>query len=511
MTRRWWVMAAVAAGWFGAAAAVAVNPRPEGPPPAEIAEEAAQFAPQLLLFAQAVQREYVTEVDRVEILVAALGGLYEAARQPLPPGLRDDLKRLTEGEQLIYLFRRRAELGRVEALAGRKAIAIAMQASVAALDPHCGVAGPSRRGLPFDETEFGAGLEFANAPSSDRDAGTRAIDLIPSAILIRSVTIGSPAQKAGLRPGDRIVRVDGKPCDKLTPVEYVGAFLSNQRGEGRPRTLDVVRDGAAPFAVKLAPGPYYPECVYGARREPDGQWDYLLDPAGRIGYIRVGSIEVLAGVQFADALQSLVNQKARGLVLDLRWCPGGYLDPAVSLTKLLLRPGQPVASIQRRGERMVPVEAAPDGEPVVDLPLVVLINGETMGGGEMVAAALQDHKRGILVGERTFGKATVQQSLEHPVEGIPFKITKGLLRPPGGRNLQKPRNARSTDVWGVSPDPGRWLPLSPEAGARLKEWWTWQALRPANDRTALPTDDPDSDPQLKAALDILRELARRRA
>src|SRR5262249_17796418 len=121
--------------------------------------------------------------------------------------------------------------------------------------------------------------------------------------------------------------------------------------------LTLLRPGRAePWDVTLAPTPFRPEPVFGARRRLDGSWAYLLDPTDRIGYIRLDAIsqsdEYLPKtlLAFQDALKSLRGQSVRGLVLDLRWSPYGYLKPAVAIAQLLLPEGAPVAFQFERGQ-----------------------------------------------------------------------------------------------------------------------------------------------------------------
>jgi carboxyl-terminal processing protease len=147
------------------------------------------------------------------------------------------------------------------------------------------------------------------------------------------------------------------------------------------------------------------------------------------------------------------------------------------------------------------------GPSVTDLPIVALVNGETSGGGELIAAALQDHGRAVVAGQRTVGKGSVQKPLDRsPVQ---FKLTTGTFLRPSGKNLQRYPDSKPTDDWGVRPDVGREIPLTPAAGRRLKDWWTQFTLRPAGSTEALPLDDPDNDPQRQAAVQMVRDLLER--
>ena len=142
---------------------------------------------------------------------------------------------------------------------------------------------------------------------------------------------------------------------------------------------------------------------------------------------------------------------------------------------------------------------------------MVLVGAETTGGGEMIAAVLQDLGRAVVVGDRTFGKGSVQRTLKNnPLEqqflDMQFKITTGMLRRPNQKSLQRYPHSQPADDWGVRPDPGRWIPVSRELNQQLKEWWLLHALRPVGDRSQLPVDDVDADPQLSAALRMLKGM-----
>jgi carboxyl-terminal processing protease len=192
-------------------------------------------------------------------------------------------------------------------------------------------------------------------------------------------------------------------------------------------------------------------------------------------------------------------------VLDLRWCPGGYLNEAVEVADLFLGNGT-IATIKNRG-REDTVYRGSDENQFRKLSLVVLVNGETSGGAELIAAALQDHGRGKVVGQRTLGKASVQTPLAVGIEGFGFKLTSGTFVRPSGKNLHRfPDSAGDAD-WGVVPDED--ARLSPDLGKRLKQWWVVQGLRPARASDRLPLDDPRADPQQIAALVLLRKQTAR--
>ena len=141
--------------------------------------------------------------------------------------------------------------------------------------------------------------------------------------------------------------------------------------------------------------------VFGVLRLPGGKWDCLLDREHKIGYVRVGPIEYGADERLAEMLADLAQQGCRGLILDLRWCPGGFVNEGTRIAGLFLPAGATIARMKYRianepGNR--PDERAADGPKFADVPLVVLVGSETTGGGELIAAALQDSGRATVIG-----------------------------------------------------------------------------------------------------------------
>ena len=530
-------LAAVAALASALPAAPVPAPVPAGPPlsgAAHLRAESLNYAHQLLNIVATIEMEYVRPVSRADLAEAALTGLYEAARQPVPASLKADLQRAGDGGDLLALLVRfREQLGDVDALRGNRALLVSLQALPRALDPYCGLTSPQEfRYLDLQEGVSATGLEFVGVtapmlagvvPGAGMVRGEVTFTFPPSGpagpVRVQAVIPGSPAQRAGLRPADLIVKLDGRPPESPAFAGLLRRLLPPQPGlpteppAGLPPAvrLTLLRPGrAAPFDVTLAPAAFRPETVFGARRRGDGTWDYLLDPTERIGYVRLGAIGGGSHAEFRDALKSLRGQSVRGLVLDLRWCPGGYLRQAATIARLLLPDGSPVANQRARTGQVTPVLSGPEaiGEPHLDFPVVVLVGGETSGGGELIAAALQDSGRAVIAGQRTVGKATVQTELGRTYN-IPFKLTTGTFVRPSGKSLQRYPDSKPSDDWGIRPDAGRELPLTAESSRRLREWWTLHALRPADSAEALPVDDPENDPQRQAAVQMVRELIRK--
>jgi carboxyl-terminal processing protease len=245
----------------------------------------------------------------------------------------------------------------------------------------------------------------------------------------------SPARRDGIEPGDRIIAIDGTKLGGLTLDDISEAF----RGlRGEQTTLTVLREGVAdPLQIATV-------------REPVAQPAVEVAPLGDVVYARIEQFQ--DGV--ADDLLDLVtatHPTPSGLLLDLRDNPGGLLSQAVAVTDLFLDDGLIVATRARPGTAMNLEEhhATPGGFDA-ELPVVVLVNGMSASASEIVAAALQDTGRATLVGERTYGKGSVQKVYTHldpsrPGAEAALKLTVGWYTTPSGEPVA-PREGRVPDI-----------------------------------------------------------------
>ncbi|MFN2110622.1 MAG: S41 family peptidase, partial [Anaerolineae bacterium] len=202
---------------------------------------------------------------------------------------------------------------------------------------------------------------------------------------------GSPAETAGLQPQDRIVAVDGVSIVGLTLSEMIGKV----RGPaGTEVVLTVEREGEQPFDVTVTRDRFELEITEAEMLEGD------------IGYIRLREFGSLASDELTADLEELLAQNPRGIILDLRFNPGGWLDQALEVSDIFLDDGVILTQRWKNGTEQV-FEAKPGGIGE-DIPLVVLVDRGSASASEIVAGALQDHGRAILIGEQTFGKGAVQ-------------------------------------------------------------------------------------------------------
>ncbi|MDH5424996.1 MAG: S41 family peptidase [Gammaproteobacteria bacterium] len=233
----------------------------------------------------------------------------------------------------------------------------------------------------------------------------------------------TPAFRAGMESGDLIIKLDDKPVKGMTLDEAVKLM----RGEpGSDIVLTVVRSGKdAPFNVTITRDIIKVKSVKNRMLEAD------------YGYVRISSFQSKTGSQLLDAIKKLTKENKKplnGLVLDLRNNPGGVLHAAAEVSDLFLNKGKIVYTEGRIDNSYMEFNAKP-GDVLSGVPLIVLINGGSASASEIVAGALQDHKRGIIVGSKSFGKGSVQTIQELPAGGA-IKITTARYFTPSGRSIQ---------------------------------------------------------------------------
>lgn len=280
-------------------------------------------------------------------------------------------------------------------------------------------------------------------------------------VMIVNPLEGSPASRMGVRPGDRIAAVDGKPTDGWSLNRAVDSITGPA---GKPVTLTLRREDVdEPIDVSLVRETIKMRSVNGWWKRGLDQrgnpvWDWWLDPQAGIGYVRLTSFNEDSLDDFMDAIRAMKRERPlNGLVLDLRGNPGGLLKSAVGFTNLFVDRG-PIVSVQDRdGRRIAAVEAEPNRAPLAGLPLVVLINSGSASASEIVAGSLQANGAALVVGERSFGKGSVQtvQPVKDGANEAAVKVTTQyyVLPPMAGETAGRLVHRRATsEDWGVNPD-----------------------------------------------------------
>jgi carboxyl-terminal processing protease len=374
----------------------------------------------------------------------------------------------------------------------RELIEAAVRGVMAKLDPYSSYIGPEEieRFRATVESEFGGiGIQIT---MEDGD------------LKILSPIYGTPAYKAGLLAGDRILEIDGASTEDFTIDDAVARLKGK---EGSAVVLTIIhpqRDEKEIVSVKREK--IHVETVLGDRRGDDGHWDLFLDQSERIGYLRVTAFSRDTAEELKTALKKLKAAKVRGLILDLRFNPGGLLTSAVEVSDLFLAEGRIVSTKGRNSpERVWNAKKAPK---FTDVPMVVLVNRYSASSSEIVAACLQDHHRAAIVGERTWGKGSVQNVIEMEDGRSAIKLTTAAYLRPSGQNIHRFPDAKETDEWGVTPDKGYVLKLNED------ELYKLLAYRRDRDILRLPGaakskngngEKPFVDRQLELAVKCLKE------
>lgn len=303
----------------------------------------------------------------------------------------------------------------------------------------------------------------------------------------------TPASKAGIQPGDLIVKIDGQPTKGLSLMEAV----DKMRGKaGSNINLTLVREGGKPFDVELTRAVIKVKSVRSQLLE-DGY-----------GLIRISQFQVNTGEEVGKALAKLRKdngKKLRGLVLDLRNNPGGVLQAAVEVADHFLKKGLIVYTEGRIANSELRFNADPE-DASEGVPLVVLINGGSASASEIVAGALQDHKRGVLMGTDSFGKGSVQTVLPLNNDRA-LKLTTALYFTPNGRSIQ---------AQGIVPDieVARAKLTREDGGELIKEAdlaghlgnGNGGADKPSGSKQQKAPRPQDDDYQLSQALNLLKGL-----
>ena len=271
---------------------------------------------------------------------------------------------------------------------------------------------------------------------------------------------GTPAYKAGVLAGDVIVKIDGKATSSMHLNDAVDMI---QGDPGQPIQLTVRHPGAADTVdVNLVREEIHVPTVMGDLRKPDdpAHWDFMLDRANKIGYLRITNFGETTAEETRAAVQELEKQGVRGLVIDLRNNPGGLLLSAVEICDLFLEQGV-IVSTKGRNHKDEVYEAKPEGTlllPADKHPMVVLVNRYSASASEIVSACLQDHGRAIVVGERSYGKGSVQNIIKMENGASALKLTTASYWRPSGRNIHHFPDAKDFTAAGIDPDEWGVLP-----------------------------------------------------
>jgi carboxyl-terminal processing protease len=326
-------------------------------------------------------------------------------------------------------------------------------------------------------------------------------------ITVLSPMVGTPAYEAGIEAGDVIVKIDGKPTENMTRDEAVDLIMGQP---GQKVVLTVLHEGAKdPVDIPIVRAEITIPTVLGDVRKSDNprEWDFILDKEHKIAYVRLSNFSKTSAGELRNAIMELEKEGARGLILDLRNNPGGLLRSAVEISDLFLSEGR-IVSTKGRNHREEVYDAKPDGTlflPADRHPMAVLVNKYSASASEIVAAALQDHKRAVMVGERTYGKGSVQNIILMEHETSALKLTTASYWRPSGKNIHRFPDSKETDEWGVKPDVGLEVPMKDDERMDYIRYRDQRDVYRAKPRARAKEVKPFQDRVLQKALEYLRK------
>lgn len=279
------------------------------------------------------------------------------------------------------------------------------------LDPHS---------VFFDRDQFAQLQEMERSIS--KGFGT-IVSVLPGRVIILQTMAGSPSQKSGLSPGDEIIAINDIPLSRLD-IEQLVQLLGYTRQ--REAQLLIRRQGTArPLPVTLRPEEL---------QSPSVDRAFLLESG--IGYLRATSFDANTGSLVQEAIEKLGGHKLKALLLDLRDNPGGVVQSGLATASLFLDPSARIISARGRSAEPESIEAPRDSKPYT-FPLAVLVNSKTGSASEIVAGAIQDNDRGLIIGDTTFGKGLVQRVFPLS-DDTGLALTTAFYYTPSGRSIQKP-------------------------------------------------------------------------
>jgi C-terminal peptidase prc len=468
---------------------------------------AESFARTVIEVSDRVKSKYVKEVNQGNLVAWAVRGLYRRVDEKIPADIQERLTKapkMDENELTELLVDVRESLGKREDLDNHKDVDIALQRMMSHLDPYTTYIDPET----VTRVEGDISGNFTGIGIQIRKDAAR--DMLQVVTPIK----GSPAYRKGIQAGDIITTItrevdsEGKPLPKPEVISTKGLPLSDavKKILGEPDTkvkLTVEREGAKePLQFELTRSHIEVESVLGVKRDAkSADWDFYIDPANKIAYIRLTSFARNTFRDLKEAMKKLSKAGINGLVLDLRFNPGGYLDSAVDISNLFISDGL-IVKIRPRVGAEIPYYGHP-ATKYPGFPMACLVNGGSASGSEILAACLQDQERAKIIGERSYGKGSVQDITQF--EGGELKMTIATFWRPNGKNLNKSSTKGNEDEdWGVRPDKGYLVKLSPKEREELGEHQrNAEIIAPRGEAPATEKTE-FKDVQLEKALEYLR-------
>jgi len=418
----------------------------------------------------------------VTALVAPVVRAEDSEKKDAPP--KDDYYTLMK--VFVDTFQQ-VERNYVKDVDRRELLQAAIEGMMTKLDPYSSYISPEEM-AQFSE-------------SVDQEFGGIGIQIHPDErthrLTVMSPLPGTPAYRAGLMAGDTIMEIDGKSTEGYSTDKAVSLLKGKP---GTPVKLGILHAATnKKEQVALVRDVIHVATVLGDHYKPDGSWDFMIDKKDKIGYVRLTHFSRHSAIELEKAINQLLEDGMRGLVLDLRFDPGGLFSQAIEIADMFIEGGT-IVSTKGRNTTERTWEAKKEGT-FPNFPMVVLVNHYSASASEIVAACLQDHHRAIIVGERSWGKGSVQNVIELEGGASALKLTTASYHRPSGKNIHKFPGASESDAWGVMPDPGYEVKFSPRETREYLE--TYRRDRDILSKNGPPASD-FKDRQLDKALEAVR-------
>jgi C-terminal peptidase prc len=488
------------------------------------AEDAEDYAKKVYPAIVELSAKYIKPFSRGELTAIAIRGMYTEADEPMPADIADALKTpkdLTDARQKELLKEARLRLGKREDLDDDKGPDVTLRALMGGLnDPYAGY-------YTREEWLRTQGQLFGRFP------GVGIIirrDAVRDGLLVVTPIKGSPAFRAGIQAGDLITEIrlevdkQGKPLPAdATKVHSTKGMKTDDAvnlitGKAEtPVALVVAREGETdPKVFRITRNYVMVETVHGVKRDENNSYTFYIDEANKIGYIHINqfikvSDDLGTVADLKRALASLKKSGLNGLVIDVRNNPGGSLAGVIDICELFVG-REPIVTTKERGGDGISYTYSGKRPGDSSFPIAVLINGNSASASEILAACLQDHSRATIIGERTYGKGSVQHVEPYENTEGRIKYTVARYYPPSGKNIDKvaaeqDASLKQRDEWGVKPDAGFEVKLTRE---ELADWFEYsrdlEVIPPPGKKPSAV--NPEKDKQLQKALDHLRGLVK---
>jgi carboxyl-terminal processing protease len=316
---------------------------------------------------------------------------------------------------------------------------------------------------------------------------------------------GSPAARSGIEPGDLLLAVDDHVLDKVRLIDLIKMIggkigstvkLTVRHYDGKVESFTLTREEVREPIVK------------GYQRKADNTWDYYICDDPKVAYVQLTQFTGDSYKDLRAAIEAQLATGMRGLILDLRFNPGGQLDQAEQIINMLVPRGRTI--VTTRGRSRPEQRRVSDGENVLpNFPMIVLVNEHSASAAEIVSGSLMDNKRAVVLGERSYGKGSVQEVIPLDEQGGELKLTVAYYYLPSGRLVHKRPGA--TD-WGVQPQIYVPMDLATQEKVLLEREQQDTFRRPlpktvtrpsTAEASTQPVAEPLDDVQLQAAINTM--------